>query len=286
MNLSADEIIIMAFGGAGAGLFTWLGFNLFSEGWSTTEEKYISDAERDMESMFLAIPPQQLFYLAFLVAGSLFAYVQFAMGNTLIAVLAGVIGFFVPAGTLYMMKRRRQKKFEEQLVDMLQSMTNSLKAGFSLPNSFEIIRKEMEPPMSQEVGIMVQEMRLGTEMVETLDHLEERMPCDDMSLIKTAIAISSEMGGNLNVVLASISTTIRERMRLQGKIDSLTAQGKIQSLVMSSLPGAFLVAVSYMTPGYLDPMWVTWTGWFLLFVAAVLNILAMLWIRKIVNIEF
>lgn len=285
-RLTSQELIALAFAFGSVGLFVWVGVQMFSEGWSTAEEKYISGAERDMESMFLAIPPQQLFYLAFLAAGLLAALLQYLTSNTLLAVISSAGGFFVPLLILYGLRRRRMKRFQEQLIDMLISVANSLRAGFSLPNAFDIIRSEMEAPMSQEIGIVVQELRLGTELAESLEHLHERMPCQDLDLIKTAINISTEMGGNLNEVLTAISGTIRERFRLQGRIDALTAQGRAQAVVMTIIPGGFLFLVGATNPDYLNPLWNTYSGWAFLTIAALLNIVAVLWVRKIVTIDY
>lgn len=152
------------------------------------------------------------------------------------AILAGILGLFMP--TLYVMRsqRKRLSMFDNQLGDMLNLMVNGLRAGYSTLQAMEAVSKELPAPISDEFYRVVQEMQLGLKMEESLDHLLRRIDSDDLDLVVTAINVQREVGGNLAEILDVISYTIRERVRIKGEIAALTAQGRATAWVISALP--------------------------------------------------
>ena len=183
------------------------------------------------------------------------------------------------------LKNARDKAFGLQLVDALVNMGNSLKAGFSLNQALELVQREMENPMSQEIRLVTQEIRLGVSVENALQHLLERMPSQDLDLVVTAITISREIGGNLTEVFDNIADTVRERHRIGGKIDALTAQGKLQGIIISLLPIGVGVALNLINPKKMEPMFNTFLGWLMIVGILGLEALGMFVIFKIVSIE-
>ncbi|MBI4576302.1 MAG: type II secretion system F family protein [Planctomycetes bacterium] len=281
----AAQGFVLSFIFAAVTIFVTVGFSLFSEGWTTYEEKYVSGAERTLESMFLSIPPQQLIYLSAFTGTLGFFGVLLATQEMVWSVLTGLAGVFVPEVTIRLLRWKRARRFQEQLVDLLQSLTNSLRAGIALPMAFESARHEMPNPMAQEIGLLTQELKLGASLDAALRHMLERMPGEDLDLVITAIEISGEVGGNLTEVFGKISHTIRDRSRIERRISALTAMGRLQGLVMGLLPLAFLLGIYLMQPEYILPLFTTWTGNAILGVIAVLEVMGFWFIRKIVNIE-
>ena len=150
-------------------VFVIVGMVIFGRGWESYEQKYLGEAEQNLESMFLTIPPQNLFYLSFLlfflIAGSITAY----NGNIGAAVAVGSLSFFAPMGALRHLKKKRETTFKNMLVSALQCLGNNLKSGFSLEKSFEQLERETQNPMKQEVRILLQELRLGTSVDDAVD---------------------------------------------------------------------------------------------------------------------
>jgi tight adherence protein B len=143
------------------------------------------------------------------------------------------------------------KKFDDQLGDMLNLMVNGLRAGYSTLQAMEAVSRELPAPICDEFHRVVQEMQLGLTMEDALDHILRRIRSDDLDLVVTAINVQREVGGNLAEILDVISYTIRERVRIKGEINSLTAQGRATAWVISAMPIAlmgilFLVNRSYM----------------------------------------
>lgn len=151
-------------------------------------------------------------------------------------ILAAIFGYFVPRIYVNMAQGKRLKKFDNQLGDMLNLVVNGLRAGFSTLQAMEAVSKELPEPISGEFRRVVQEMQLGIPMEDALDHLLRRIDSEDLDLVITAINVQREVGGNLAEILDVITFTIRERVRIKGEIQALTAQGRATAWVISALP--------------------------------------------------
>ncbi|MHC4601062.1 MAG: type II secretion system F family protein [Planctomycetota bacterium] len=280
-----SETVILATVFGAAFLFGVGGIYLFARGWESYEEKYVKGAEGTLEAMYLTIPPQHVAYLSILCFLILFGIFTAVFAQAAIGIIAGILGLPTPMIVLRVLKNRRDKKFGFQLVDALMNMGNSLKAGFSLPQSFLQIEREMENPISQEFRLLNQEVRVGVSLDEALHHLYERMPGEDLDLVVTSILISRDLGGNLTEVFDNISRTIRDRHIIEGKIRALTAQGKLQGIIMTLLPFVVGFAVHIIDPSLIEPLYKTEWGWVIVVGLLLATLSGYFWIRKIVAID-
>lgn len=279
------QFSILIAGAGAAGLFVLIGFELFSHGWTSYDEKFVKGSGKTLDSMYLTIPIQHLIYLSFasaLAAGIFFGLV---FGSVAAGVIIGFAGFPMPAFIIRFLKNRRDYKFRVQLVDALMNISNSLRAGFSLHQAFELIQREMPNPISQEFKLMNQELRFGMNLDEALGNLLKRMPSEDLDLVVTAIVISRDVGGNLTEIFDNIADTIRSRHRLHGKIRALTAQGKFQAALICSLPLLIAVALNFVNPALMQVVYHTVYGWALIAVILILQAMGVFVIMKIVNID-
>ena len=216
------------------------------------------------------------------VTGALFTL---TFGSIAWGVITGLVGFSFPPLVIRYLKKRRDARFRVQLVDALMNVSNSLRAGFSLHQAFELIQREMSNPISQEFRLMNQELRLGVSIEDALKNLLKRMPSEDLDLVTTAIVISRDVGGNLTEIFDNIADTVRSRHRLQGKIKALTAQGKMQAALICALPLVIGIAVNAINPAIMEPVSNTIWGWGLIALIVVLQVLGVITILKIVNID-
>jgi tight adherence protein B len=279
------EMLILGLVFFATALFGVGGIYLFSRGWESYEQRYVKGAEGTLEAMYLTIPPQHVAYLSilcFLVLGGVFTAV---FAQAVIGIIAGIFGLPVPMIALRILKNRRDAKFGVQLVDALVNMGNSLKAGFSLPQGFMMIEREMDTPISQEFRLVNQELRVGVSMEDALHHLYQRMPQDDLDLVITSITISRDLGGNLTEVFDNIAETIRDRHVIDPKIRALTAQGKLQGVIMALLPFVVGAAIHVIDPALVEPLYRTEPGWALIVVLLFRVAAGYFWIRKIVSID-
>ena len=180
---------------------------------------------------------------------------------------------------------RYVRKFDEQLTDALGTMSNALRAGFSMAQAFESVAQADLHPISDEFALLLQQMRVGMSFDDALASMEKRIASDDLALVVTAIDIARKTGGNLTEIFDSISNTIRGRMRIERKVRTLTAQGRLQGLVVSLMPVILCVIMTMMKPNLMIPFLTSLTGIVCLLIASIMVFVGWLVIRKIVTIK-
>ena len=230
-------------------------------------------------------------YVALRVLLALVAFVVvLALGNGhalafLLGIVAGVVGYMLPAFYVRTRITRQVRKFNDQLADMLTMVANSLRAGFGLLQGLDLAAEQSQPPMSTELHHLLRDTRMGASIETALESMGQRVSSYDMDVIITAILIQRSVGSNLSEVLEKVAHTIRERARIQGEINTLTAQKKLSGLVIGLMPPAvvlMMLAVNfeYMSMLFTDPL-----GRFLLVLAIALDIAGILIIKRIVSID-
>jgi tight adherence protein B len=214
------------------------------------------------------------------------AYFVLFRGDLIMSIVAAFAGFFAPR--LYVARATSQRlvKFENQLPDTLGLWVNALRSGFSVLQAMEAISRDAPEPTATEFKRVVQEVQLGIDVEDALEHLLSRVESEDLDLVITAVNIQREVGGNLAEILEVISHTIRERVKLKGEIRVLTAQGRITGYLISGLPIVVAIFLSLIEPGFMNPMFENRTcGWPMLGIGLALIGLGTAAIQKIVNIE-
>lgn len=205
------------------------------------------------------------------------------------AIVGGVVLSFAPNLYIGWAARKRIKSFNNQLGDGITLMANSLRSGYSFLQSMDLVSREAPAPMSSEFRRVVQEIGLGLSTEEALANLLRRVPSDDLDLLITAVNIQHEVGGNLAQILETIGHTIRERVRIKGEIQVLTAQGRISAYVITALPILLAIGITLLNPDYMAPMFkfgLPPQAWCCLPVTALtMIIIGFFVIMKIVDIE-
>lgn len=244
-----------------------------------------ASAHTNLQEMFLFIEPSRLFvfHAVFLVV--VFFVVILAGGGPVLAVLAVAALGASPPLAYWWLRRRRRRRAVEQLPDALLSIATNLRSGLSLTQALETTIAYEHPPLGQELALVLRELRLGVSFGEAIDNLYRRLPETEVQLVASAMKVSREIGGNLSETLERISDTLRKRLQMEGKIRSLTAQGKLQGIVMVSLPVFLVVALSQMQPAAMHYLFHAWYGWATIAVIAVLELIGYHFIYKIVNID-
>lgn len=195
------------------------------------------------------------------------------------------IGWTLPRKILNWMWRRRVRQFDEQMLDGLTFLSNSLKSGLSLLQAIDMIVQELPNPLSQEWALVMSQQKLGVKIDEALGNLEKRIGTEDIQIIITSITILRESGGNLAEVFDTIAYTIRERRKVEGKIEAMTAQGVMQGIVIVAMP-IVLAGILYMIdPFLISRLWTTLIGWIMLILMFTLQFVGGWMIAKIVTIE-
>jgi tight adherence protein B len=257
--------------------------------------EYTADTARQFEDLFLFISPQQMlfisrtvaiivFFLLFMVGGNLESRGGIIRG-ALLGGIGAVAALSMQRLVLRVLKVRRLERFNLQLVDALTSMSNALKAGFSIQQAFESVVKEGANPIAQEFAMFLQQIRVGVRFEDALADMDRRVGSEDLTLMIQAIEIARQTGGNLTEVFDRIADTIRERRRIEGKIKSLTAQGKIQGRVVGAMPLVLGGALYLLDPLMMVNFFKSYFGIAIIIVVLLMQICGNLVIRKIVNID-
>lgn len=279
MMLDYALISLMVLGAVMAGLWTLRGAY---QGW---REQFTENARVSMEDMFLFLDPRALFRANVALFLLLPLFVWLATGALFFAVVAALIGAVFPRVAWVVLRNRRMAKLVLQLPDSLTMMAGSLRAGASLQQALDMVVKESPAPISQEFSLLLREQRLGLALEDSLRGMAQRLKVEDIELFVSAMSIAKEVGGNLSEILDRLSSTLRAKQVMEGKIKALTSQGKLQGLIVGMLP-IFLAGILYvMDPASMMPLFVTWYGWGVMAGVFVMLMLGGFFIKKIVTID-
>lgn len=221
--------------------------------------------------------------LAFMLCLALLGLLRFGFGPQLIT--AGIAGYLLPMRYVRYRQRRRLRMFNSQLPGTLTLLANALKAGQSFPQAIDSVSQNTPPPISHEFARAVREMGIGRSPEQALNSTLKRVPSQDFELIVTAVSIQAQVGGNLAKVLEGVSHTIRERVRVKGRIQALTAQAKLSGWIITLLPVLLALFLYIITPSYFRGMLDEPLGWGLLVLAAISIAAGNAIIRRIVAIK-
>ena len=199
----------------------------------------------------------------FLLIVAILGCLGFVFGNYLGAGLwTWVLGFFMGGSPIFIMrwkKKRKTAKFEKHMPEAMELLARSLRAGHTLQGTLELVAQEVPAPLGKEMRITYEEQRLGLSISQALRRMGDRVASQDLRYFVTAVLIQNETGGNLAEILDNIGHLIRERLKLKGKVQSLTAEGRFSALVLICLPiltflALFVINREYIMTLLVDPM--------------------------------
>ncbi len=248
------------------------------------DKKFATKVQRDLARANLKLRVAEYYYIrigAMLGLGLLLAVLR----DPLSGLIGAFLGYMLPR--MYVGRRigGRLSAFNKQLPDTITLLSNSLRAGSSFLQSIELVSRESPAPMGEEMGRVVREVNLGLGMEEALANLVRRIKSDDLDLMVTAIGVQQQVGGNLAEILDTIAFTIRERVRIKGEINTLTAQGRMSGYLVAFLPIGIAVTLNFINPAFMQPLFTQLLGQILLGVGGVMMIIGFIAIQKIVNIK-
>ena len=195
------------------------------------------------------------------------------------------LAIMLPSAAVNFKAKRRLKKFNAQLPDMLSLLSGTLRAGYSLMQGVEAVSREVEDPIGYELRRVVTESRLGRPLEESLDAAAERMGSADFRWAVMAIGIQREVGGNLAELLMTVADTMVARERLRRDVDALTAEGKVSAMVLGFLPIGLGAAMWVINPEYIGVLFSERLGNIMLAGAGLLAGFGFWWMKKLIEID-
>ena len=246
---------------------------------------YLQRITLKLSKAHVMIKPAE-FILVSLVTALLAALIVFAINRQVwLALLFGVIGYLLPSLALASSSNKRAKQLNSQLPEFLNVLSNALRSGLSFNQSISAASNELDDPIRWEFQKVLRDNNLGKPMEVALLDMVKRTGDDDIELFVTAVNIQRQTGGNLSEVLDLIANTIRERVRLKGEVNTMTAQGKMSAVIISLLPIALMIVISLLSPEFMAPLFSEPIGRIMLIVAGVMMLLGGLMLKKITTLE-
>lgn len=245
-----------------------------------------------LELLFIEMKPEHVTYillflsfgLGFIVLVVFAILSHWGVGLTLALVLS-FLGWKIPKPFINFLLERRMKAYQNQMVDALTLLANGIRAGLTVPQAVGMVVSEMPAPISQEFNLLLQQNKIGVPLDECFENLAKRVPTEDNDMFVSSINILRETGGNLAEVFDTIVGVIRERVRLQQKIDTFTAQGMFQGATIASMPFAIGMIYFATDPDSTMLLFTNPLGIIVTLVACGLDFIGVYVILKIVKIK-
>ncbi|MFF2315446.1 type II secretion system F family protein [Arthrobacter sp. NPDC058097] len=212
--------------------------------------------------------------------------VGFFLGGFFAAVL---LTLMAPLGLhllLNALAARRRRQFDQQVPDTLQMFSGGLRAGHSLLRAVDAAGQESQPPMSEELGRIVNETRIGRDLGESLAEVARRTRSEDFLSIAQAIEIHREVGGDLAEVLDHLGDTVRDRNQVRGQIRALSAEGRMSAIVLMALPVVMFIGLTLFNEMYSRTFTSTLPGYLMIAAAVVLLTVGGFWLSRIIKPKF
>lgn len=251
----------------------------------TGSQTFMQNLEEDLARADIPLKPSEFLVLQIVI----YIIVSLGLGVLLKNVIFG-LGcalplFFFHKPVLALKKKMRISKFTNQLAEFLVLIVNSLRAGQTFMQGCAVAVKESPDPIAKEFKQLIKEVNLGMPEVEAMENMLRRVPSEDMNIVVSSYLIQRKVGGNLAEILETTAATIRERIKIQGKINTLTTQGKLSGFIVGLLPFVLGSIISVLSPIYMKPLISHPIGYFMIGVAVIMQVIGVLIIKSIVSID-
>jgi tight adherence protein B len=248
-------------------------------------ESYFKKLEQELAKADIPLRVSEFIVFRLAIVGLIGVAVAILTKNIILA-----IGMMLPCLVLHipvikLMQGMRIKKFTNQLADFLTLIVNSLRAGQTFMQGCSIAVGESPNPIAAEFKQVIKEVNLGMPEVESMENMLKRVPCEDLKIVVSAYLIQRKVGGNLAEIFDTTSATIRERIKIQGKISALTTQGKLSGVLVGVLPFLLGFVLSLLNGEYMAPLTSTIPGYVAIAIGCIFQAIGFAVIWKIVNIE-
>lgn len=279
------KLIVLAMAGGAVAFIAWSILKPASEWWDRYLTKWSRWMQLELEAMHQDVPRhhcRRILAYTVLVLSLLGFLVNFSV---FFALVFGALGLLIPRWGIGYLRKRRLGRINEQLGEALTLVSNALRSGLSLQQGIELVVEEMESPISEEFATVIKEMKLGLPIDDALQNLAERVPTPDLDMVVTAIVTIRETGANLAEVFDVIAHTVRERKKVEGRIQAMTAEGMTQGVIMCAVPPVLIAVFYFLDPNLVSPLFNTVLGILMLIVIAGLDVMGMWMILNTVKID-
>ncbi len=226
----------------------------------------------------------------FVVLAAIATIVGIALGYLILripgAVVGGLLALLLVRLVVQRKAAKRQAAFAEQLPDSLHLISGSLRAGFGLLQAIEVIGSEAPSPTAEEFRRVKVEVHLGRDLDDALGAMAKRVGSEDFAWVTDGIQIHREVGGDIAEIIDSVNSTIRARNQIRRRIRALSAEGRASAIVLILLPVVLIVFITLVNPDYIGELTGSSIGRLLIAFSAAAMVVGVIWIKRIVRLEF
>lgn len=227
----------------------------------------------------------------FMVAGAcglLLAGVLFVTNGNILAVAGGfVVGMWgLPGWILSFLRERRIKSFIDEFPAAIDVVVRGIRAGLPVGDCFRVVASEAREPLRGEFRQMVESQSVGLSIGEAAERFAERMPIPEASFFAIVVSITQKTGGNLSEALSNLSSVLRERKKMRGKIQAMSTEAKTSAGIIGALPFVVGIAVYFLQPSYIMVLFETNMGKIIVACCAIWMSIGVMVMRKMINFDF
>ncbi|MGV6821153.1 MAG: type II secretion system F family protein [Parvularcula sp.] len=264
----------------------------------TESLKKIEDKKKEAKSQKKVSLPQAIEQAGFNISVRDFYMVSGIVGLILLGVgivtaqkpwvigAMGIVGMFgLPRWFLTRARKKRQKKFVDEFSNAIDVIVRGVKSGLPVNECLKIIARDAASPVKEEFHLLVEGIRLGLSMEQSLDRMCQRMPVGEVKFFAIVLIIQKQTGGNLASALGNLAGVLRSRKSMLGKIAALSMEAKASAAILAAMP-FFVSGLVYMSaPDYIAPLFETRTGNFMLIGAALWMLTGILVMKNMISIK-
>lgn len=222
---------------------------------SQAERKERPTIRRRLEQAGLSMTPRTFWIMSATAALGAAGVCMLTQQSFIVVGLAAfAIGFGLPRWILAFLRNRRLKKFTAEFANAIDVIVRSVKSGLPTIEALKIVAKESPAPVGPEFSTLCEGLKIGVSLEQGLKRMFERMPTSEVAFFMIVMTIQQKSGGNLSEALGNLASVLRDRKRLQGKIQAMSSEAKASAMIIGSLPPGVMLLVYLSTPTYIQPL--------------------------------
>lgn len=277
------RIVGVALAGVSISLLFWLVHRILTSAWCKYRDTLNADAETQLAEMFVFID-LSLFWPLLVALGVSLGFLVWLLGDSVALSAVVALGVLtVPRAALAKARVARATRLDRQLPDALRMIAGSLAAGASFSSALNAIARDLYPPLSQELSLVLREQRVGIPLQDALNNFRLRVDTDSVAQVTTLLRVGVESGGSLSALVDRLASSLEAQQHMELKVDMLTTQGKMQAVVIGVLPVLLLVVLCWIDSAAMHLALSTNAGRAVLVLIVMLEVLGVVWLRAVLR---
>ena len=277
------RIVGVALAGVSISLLFWLVHRILTSAWCKYRDTLNADAETQLAEMFVFID-LSLFWPLLVALGVSLGFLVWLLSDSVALSAVVALGVLtVPRAALAKARVARATRLDRQLPDALRMIAGSLAAGASFSSALNAIARDLYPPLSQELSLVLREQRVGIPLQDALNNFRLRVDTDSVAQVTTLLRVGVESGGSLSALVDRLASSLEAQQHMELKVDMLTTQGKMQAVVIGVLPVLLLVVLCWIDSAAMHLALSTNAGRAVLVLIVMLEVLGVVWLRAVLR---